>query len=89
LTALVLVRTAEEQETFALALAQEMCAMKERYEAQLEEQRAELRAAQRLRADTAQRLRGELDAERQRHQQTVGPPSVLARWMLAAHSLTP
>lgn len=45
--------------------------MKERYESQLEELRAELRTAQRLRADTAQRLSGDLDSERQRHQQTV------------------
>lgn len=68
---------AEEQETFALALAQEMRAMKERYEKQLEGTRDELRTAQRLRAETAQRLRSDLESERQRHQQTVSAPSKL------------
>lgn len=61
--------TAEEQETFALALAKEMQAMKASYESKLDELRAELKTAQKLRAETAQRLRGDLELERQRSQQ--------------------
>ncbi|KAE9236662.1 hypothetical protein PF002_g11166 [Phytophthora fragariae] len=54
---------AEEHETFALALAREMAAMKESYERQLDELRGELRKTQQLRLLTSQRLRAELTAE--------------------------
>lgn len=65
------VLTVEEQETFALALAKEMKAMKESYEAQLEELTHELRTAQKLRMESTQRLRTELDDERKRSQHIV------------------
>ncbi|KAE9007052.1 hypothetical protein PR002_g16311 [Phytophthora rubi] len=54
---------AEEHETFALALAREMAAMKESYARQLDELRGELRKTQQLRLLTSQRLRAELTAE--------------------------
>ncbi|KAG7377704.1 hypothetical protein PHYPSEUDO_011133 [Phytophthora pseudosyringae] len=63
--------TAEEHETFALALAREMAAMKEGYERQLEELRGELSKTQQRRLLTSQRLRAELATERNRHQQTT------------------
>lgn len=62
---------AEEQETFALALAKEMKAMKDSYEAKLEELSLELRTTQRLRMESTQRLRAELDDERKRKQHVV------------------
>ncbi|KAG4243306.1 hypothetical protein PC116_g8853 [Phytophthora cactorum] len=63
--------TAEEHETFALALAREMAAMKSGYERQLEELRGELRKTQQHRLLTGQRLRTELANERSCSQQTV------------------
>ncbi|KAH7492072.1 uncharacterized protein KRP23_984 [Phytophthora ramorum] len=62
---------AEEHETFALALAREMTAMKDSYERQLEELRAELRKTQQRRLVTSQRLRAELATERRRSQRAA------------------
>lgn len=60
-----------DHETFALALAREMAAMKNGYEQQLEELRGELRKTQQRRQLTGQRLRTELANERSRSQQIV------------------
>ncbi|KUF97279.1 hypothetical protein AM588_10006598 [Phytophthora nicotianae] len=62
---------AEDHETFALALAREMAAMKGGYERQLEDLRGELRKTQQRRQLTSQRLRAELANERSRSQQTI------------------
>ncbi|RLN47430.1 hypothetical protein BBJ29_004350 [Phytophthora kernoviae] len=62
---------AEEHETFAIALVKEMTAMKDSYERQLEQLRAELRKTRQLRAETSQRLRSELTAQRSRSQRTI------------------
>ncbi|POM58048.1 Hypothetical protein PHPALM_37360 [Phytophthora palmivora] len=62
---------AEEHETFALALAREMAAMKESYERQLEELRSELCKTQQLRQLMSHRLRSELVNERSRSQRTA------------------
>jgi hypothetical protein len=61
----------EEHETFALALAREMAAMKDGYERQLEELRAELQKTQQRRLLASQRLRAELASERSRGQRAV------------------
>ncbi|EEY59711.1 uncharacterized protein PITG_12301 [Phytophthora infestans T30-4] len=61
----------KDHETFALALAREMAAMKNGYEQQLEELRGELRKTQQRRQLTGQRLRTELANERSRSQQIV------------------
>lgn len=78
--------TAEEQETFAAALAKEMKAMKESYEAKLEELHQEIRHVQKLRTESSQRLRSELDSERTRKGQIV---SVRADDSLCDEALTP
>ncbi|KUF98189.1 hypothetical protein AM587_10011075 [Phytophthora nicotianae] len=62
---------AEDHETFALALAREMAAMKGGYERQLEDLRGELRKTQQRRQLTSQRLRAELANERSCSQQTI------------------
>lgn len=67
--------SAEEQETFAAALAKEMKAMKESYEVKIEELQQEIRQVQRLRMESTQRLRSELDSERTRKGQIVSGDS--------------
>ncbi|TMW66477.1 hypothetical protein Poli38472_004242 [Pythium oligandrum] len=62
---------AEEQDTFAVALAKEMRAMKESYEGKIEELQQELRKTQQLRMESSQRLRSELDEEKRRSQQII------------------
>ncbi|GMF38294.1 unnamed protein product [Phytophthora fragariaefolia] len=59
------------RQTFALALAREMAAMKGGYERQLEDLRGELCKTQQLRQLTGQRLRDELAAERSRSQRAA------------------
>ncbi|KAF1781149.1 hypothetical protein GQ600_7742 [Phytophthora cactorum] len=75
--------TAEEHETFALALAREMAAMKSGYERQLEELRGELRKTQQHRLLTGQRLRTELANERRCSQQTTQQQAILDKHMAA------
>lgn len=81
------VPSAEEQETFAAALAKEMKAMKESYENKIEELQQEIRQVQRLRMESTQRLRSELDSERTRKGQIVSGPALAV--VLVMEILTP
>lgn len=71
----------EEHETFALALAKEMMAMKDSYKLKLEDLTHELRTTQKLRMESTQRLRAELDDERKRNQHVV---SLVCMCLMAA-----
>ncbi|DBA04658.1 TPA: hypothetical protein N0F65_012241 [Lagenidium giganteum] len=61
----------DDHESFAAALAKEMKAMRERYEAKVDELQEEMRKTQRLRAEATHRLRVELDEEKKRSQQCI------------------
>jgi chromosome segregation ATPase len=63
--------TKEETESFTVALKKEMKTMRESYENKLEELNTEVKKTQKLRMDSTQRLRRELEEEKMKNHQVI------------------